>query len=314
MSRLIFCPQFPTHLRYSEWWYYIFPIKLKPYFNEIVVLGKDFIHQNNSLKINYDKKLFSPVNDSISFEYQQVQDYLDLELTDDDILLLADISFPGIFANILYHKRCLRMFSYCHATAYQKYDYYLQNRKSKFKVESGQSQLFNSIFVGSNYHKEMLKWKNIEVVALPSPPFVIHQEVEKTNNIISVCRPDIQKINKVLENRVSREISKVIRKPINTWNEYSTFLSSSNVLLITSKADTFNYTILDAIKCKCTPIAPRRLCFPEILDDQYLYSDGDEAIEKINNVLNGDIKIPTKVKCQSLVDNFYENIAKRMLD
>jgi hypothetical protein len=205
------------------------------------------------------------------------------------------------------------MFAYCHATAFQKYDYYLHQRRSKFKVETGHSYLFNSVFVGSNYHKKMLGWNNVKVVGLPFSSVITYQNVEKCNDIISVCRPVVQKINKKLEKRINKEISLIKRKSVNSWKEYSNFLSSSKVLLISSKADTFNYTILDAIECKCIPIAPRKLCFPEILHDEYLYSSEDEAIHKINNALNGILVPPKKVICQSLIDNFYENIAKWMV-
>jgi hypothetical protein len=61
-------------MRYSEWWYHEFPKRLKPYFNEIVILGENFI--NGSLKVEYNKELFSPVDFSIELECQQVQDYL----------------------------------------------------------------------------------------------------------------------------------------------------------------------------------------------------------------------------------------------
>jgi len=96
------------------------------------------------------------------------------------------------------------------------------------------------------------------------------------------------------------------------WHCYSKFLSSAKVLLISTRKDTFNYTIMDAIKCKCVPLAPRSLCFPEILDDEYLYSTIEELIKKIKEVLSGELGTPKRMICHSLVDNFYQNVAFKM--
>jgi hypothetical protein len=37
--RLIFVPQFPTKLRYQNWWITEFPHQFKNYFDEVITLG-----------------------------------------------------------------------------------------------------------------------------------------------------------------------------------------------------------------------------------------------------------------------------------
>jgi len=313
MSRLIFVPQYPAKMRYQEWWFYEFPNQLKNYFDEIIVLGKDYFLNEKATR--GESENFSPIDANISFECAQINEYLNLKLRSNDILFLADVSFPGVFSSVLYHKPCSKMFVFCHATSANYLDYFEQLRPSKFQVETGHSMLFNKVFCGSQYSADKVGWKNTKVVALPSPPVDIINQfpyVKKVHNIVSVCRPSPQKTNSIYEDAVEKEFGKIERQLFDNWNCYSKFLSASKILLITTKEDTFNYTIMDAIRCGCVPLAPRNLCFPEILHNDYLFDTVDELIKKIEDVLNGELKVPDKMVCQDKVDNFYANLAKIM--
>ncbi len=311
MSRLILVPQYPAKMRYSEWWISDFEKHLSKYFDDIVILGKSKIKELELTKYN---SIFSPINKSIEFENNQIKEYFKIKIYDDDILLLNDISFPGFFCNCLYHKKPKRCFSFCHATSKNYLDYFSKNRKTKFPIESNYSKMFNKVFVATNYHKEKLGWNNIEVVGLPKPPanIISLKDINKIYDIISVNRPTNQKVNKSLEDQIEKTLSlKVIRKQCLSWDEYSKFLSMSKILLISSKEDTFNYTILDAIICKCIPICPDNLCFPEMLNDNYLYKNLDDSLSIINKVINNQLNVP-QLLCQDNVDNFYLNISNLM--
>lgn len=313
MSRLIFVPQFPTKMRYQELWYHDFPDQFQKYFDEVIVIGKkSYIENREFLKIGREASMFSPIKDAINFELFQMKEYEELELKNDDILFWADLSFPGFFANILYHKKPRKCFAFCHATSLNYLDYFEKVRFSKFPLETAQSKLFEKIFVGSHYHKNKLKWENIEVTALPIPSIFkkIHSS-EKIYDIISVCRPNPQKVDLNLEKGVERVFSKIHRKTFDNWEDYMSFLYLSKVLLITTKEDTFNYTILDAVQNGCIPIAPNKLCFPEILPREYLYDDLDELLDTITIALGGHLEVP-ELLCQDKVDNFYKNICEIM--
>lgn len=311
--RLILQMQYPTSMRYAEWWFSEFPVRFKKYFEEIVILGKKYISKKT---IKADKGMFSPIREAIDFELEQVKDYCNLTIRrNDDIFFSTDLSFPGMFANILYHKKPYKCFSYCHATSLNFGDYFDNVRHSKFPVETGHSLIFDKVFVGSEFHKKMLGWKNIEVVALPKNPYLyVYEKKERINDIISVCRQSIQKTNEEIEKEVEYEFGSIVRKISNNWTEYKEFLSSSKVLLITSRIDTFNYSLLEAIQCGCIPVAPNNLCFPEILPKDYLYNSVNELTNIIQSILDGKLKVPEKLICQDRVDNFYDNIAKIMLE
>jgi hypothetical protein len=308
MSRLIFVPQFPAAMRYQEFWYTEFIENFKKHYDKVIVLGTK--HFLKSAKYFYEDGSFSPVDKSIEYEMQQIRDYMNLPLKDDDTLFLSDISFPGIFINALYHKRPKRMYAYCHGTSKNRYDYYAPLRKQKFMVETGHSKLFDAVFVGSYYHQEKLRWTNTVVVGVPENPYVKCIPSKRNKIISSVARPSIQKVNKKLEKEIQRRTNILIhRDTFNTWEEYSKFLSKTQILLITSKEDTFGYTVLDAFQCGCNVIAPNKLAFKELLSRDFLYDNINDLHEKIKNILS-KFYTPQKLNdgIQRKVDNFYDSI------
>jgi len=135
--RVIFVPQANVQMRYQWWFAKEFPRQLRKRFSNVVVLGETEL-QTNTLERPASQH-FSPVTSSITFELEQIKEYMDLPIEDDDILLLMDISFSGLFANVLYHTRPNNCFSYCHATARNTFDYFEKDGHSKFLAETAHS-------------------------------------------------------------------------------------------------------------------------------------------------------------------------------
>ena len=307
MSRIIFVPQLPVKNRYPEFWLTEFVKNFKESFDEVIVLGESYIPM---ILKNNDRKqdMFSGINSSIEFELCQISDYLKLDIDiDNDILFLSDLSFPGFFSNVLYHKKPSKIFAYCHATSKNNLDYFKPVRDSKFQCETAHSKLFKKVFVGSEYHKKKLGWNNIEVVGVPIPPYTTFKQ-EKIYDIISVARPCIQKITKKIEDKVERNFSQIIRKNTSSWGEYYTFLSSGKVLLITTKEETFGYSALEATMNNTIVIAPNNFSYPELLPRKYLYNDYNDLEIKLWSALNEYIECPKGLLCQYMCENFYDNI------
>jgi len=311
MTRIIFVPQFPSKLRYQEFFFTEFKKQFEKHFDEVIVLGESYVSMIGSMEARSDIGLFSSLSHSINMESNQINEYMNLNITKDDFLFLSDLSYPGFFSNILYHKPIKNAFGYLHASSKNKYDIFASVRYSKFPCETAHSKLFKKVFIGSEYHKNKLGWKNTKVIGLPTPPFKTFKS-EKKYDIISVCRPNKQKITKSIEDCVERDFGKIVRKEFNYWEQYYKFLSEGNVLLITSKEDTFNYTVLESVMNGTVVLAPNRCAFPELLEKDYLYSNYDELRTKIWQVLNGQLLPPEKLKNQNLVDNFYENLINEM--
>ena len=319
--RIIYVPQYPSKMRYQEWWGKEFPKEFRKRGFEVLTLGEKYIQQVSDSYIQF-KDTFSPVNESILLETIQINEYINLDIKDDDILFLADLSFPGLFCSALYHKRCSRMFAFCHATSINKLDYFQKVRYSKFPVESANSSLFDKIFVGSQYHAEKLQlgdilglnWKNVLVTYLPFPKFnfkIFNRN--KTIDIISASRPTSQKVDLQLENKIEKDLNLNIKRPIsNTWFNYYWNLSSSKILLITSFEDTFGYQIVDAVLNNCIPLARNSFAYPELLSREYLYDNEDELEVLIERILKGEFTKVPKLLCEDQMNKFYDTICKEM--
>lgn len=311
MKRIIFVPQYPTPMRYQEWWFTEFPKQFHQAGLDVYVLGSK---KANEMKHRRgDMAMFSPINAAIEFECAQIDEYMDLELTDDDILFVADISFPGFFTNVLFHKRPKRAFAFCHATSKNKFDYFSKVFPSKFNVETEHSRLYEKIFVGSEYHKIKLGWKNTIVTRLPAPPMKIKKyHGNKEFFMSSVARPDDQKRDKDLEEYFNVvRIDEFENEFQGSWDDYFRFLQMSFCLLISAREETFGYQIIDAVMNDCIPLAPDRLCYPEILPEEYIYHDKYDLDNIRKKVMLAELGVP-KLVCQEQIDNFYENIINIM--
>jgi L-fucose mutarotase/ribose pyranase (RbsD/FucU family) len=298
-------------MRYQQWWFSEFPKQFRKYYDEVIVLGEKWLSEERSDSFSeLFKGMFSPINISIQFETVQIMEYLRLELRKDDILFLADLSFPGFFSNVLYHKRPKKMFAFCHATSLNAYDYFQPVRKSKFVVETGHAKLFDAIFVGSHYHKKKLVWDNVIVSGVPKPPFQTYND-EKTIDILSISRPSIQKVNKKLEKKIERNFGKIHRLPTFTWASYYHLISNAKIVLFTGKEDTFSYSILETVLNNSIPVAPNKYAYPELLSREFLYDNIDEAIYGIWNGIHFPYQVP-KIQCIDLVDEFFKNVADVM--
>lgn len=311
--RIIFVPQYPTPMRYSEWWFWKLPEEFEKAGHKVITLGKDYAnimkHRRGSLDI------FSPVNLSIEFETRQIREYIELELEEDDVLFWADISFPGGFGSVLFHKRPPRMYAFCHATSINKFDYFEHFKDEKFMIETALAKSFNKVFVASKYHQDKLGWDNTVVTYLPFPPIQPCKSQVKYCNIISASRPSPQKVDSILEKYVEQHVSQIFR-PVPckyTWDEYFYGLSQAKILLISSFEDTFGYQIIDAIINGCIPIARNGLAYPEILPREYLYESRAELINKLDYIINSGEEVPIpKIICENEMKNFYKRIIKEM--
>lgn len=306
-SRIIYVPQYPTKCRYQEWHYHELKEIFENNFEEVLCLGMDSI---NEIELS-TSDMFSPIEKAIQLETRQINEYYSLELRDDDILYMSDISFPGIFGSVLFHKRPKHCYAYCHGTSRNNIDYFASDRNTKWRVETSHSMLFTKVFVATEYHKEKLGWKNIEVIGLPHMKYDYPNYSEREYEIVSVSRLTKQKINRTVEMYVEEKLNnKVLRKTFSNWTEYFDFLAKSKIVFLTGREETYGYQVIDAINCGCIPIAPNKLAYPELIDREWLYDTPDEAAEKIIKNLNDPV-LP-KIKTEIQANNFYNSILEGM--
>jgi len=311
MSRIIFVPQYPTPMRYQEWWTGKFTEEFEKAGLEVIVIGEK--HADMMKHRRGRMSMFSPINAAIEFECAQIDEYMDLELKDDDVLFMSDISFPGVFGSVLFHKRPKRCFAFCHATSLNHLDYFEKDKRAKFPIESSHAALMDVVFVGSNYHEDKLGWSNTIVTRLPYPPLkTLHINwKEKWYDIISASRPTPQKVDLELEKLVSKKFSQVNRPISDSWEDYYRVLAYSKILLITAQEETFGYQVIDAVLNGCIPIAPNKFSYPELIPRNYLYDSPEELLDIIEAVLGGMRGVPV-ILCTQEIERFYHNIIQIM--
>jgi glycosyltransferase involved in cell wall biosynthesis len=79
---------------------------------------------------------------------------------------------------------------------------------------------------------------------------------------------------------------RVTFKPRMSKAEYYYLLSRSRVVLSTAEAEYFGYGMVEACTLGCTPVAPNRLCYPEVLRGCRLYNTEDEAVSLLSAALD----------------------------
>lgn len=315
--RLIIVPQFPVAMRYQEWWHWYLRNEYSRYFQEVIQLGPP------TTPLRPEQSEFSVASRAIQHECLQVTEYMYLPLRDDDVLLLCDLSFPGIFAHALIHKPPPKCFTICHATAANRHDLFQPIRHIKYPIEEASARLFDGIFVGSKYHKKKLNWEEwsrvpVHVVGMPRPPIqslLTHtrRPWPKTREFVSVARPSPQKVDGHLENEFQIRTGEAIeRMPHETWDSYFSFLGSSRFLIVTSREETYGYQIADALLVGTMPIAPNRFSYPELLPGQCLYEPDngvDSMIETVERLRASNLSVSPPV----LGQNFFRDTARIML-
>lgn len=309
MTRLIYAPQYPGKMRYPEWHLSEFSKHFSESYDEVIILGKDSL----SNIYRSDIEMFSPIDEAIRFELDQIDEFLSLKLDNKtDTLFLADISFPGLFANVLYHRQnFINNFCYCHATSMNYLDYFEPVRYSKWTNEISQSKLFKKVFVATEYHKKKLGWDNTYIISLPCHNHKYYKKEKKIRDIISVARPTPQKVDLSIEYEIEAFFGKIIRSSFSSWSDYYKFIGESKVLIISSSEETFGYQVLDAINNNCIPIAPNNFSYPELLPKEYLYNNIEELISIMNKCLHKKLEVP-KLLDQPLIDGFFYNLINTM--
>jgi hypothetical protein len=310
-------------MRYQEWWFTEFPKQFTRAGFEVLTLGENYYKMICKIVENMDedepnivKGNFAPLVTAINFEHEQVSQYMNLKLKDDDILFCTDLSFPGFFTNVLYHKRPKQAYVFCHATSLNDYDYFQKVRYSKFQVEKANALMFDRVFVASHYHQHKLEaWdfpKNLKVVGVPSPPknIIGPIQTEEKRFLISVSRPLIQKVDFDIEKDVEQQYGQKIYRPdCRTWEDYCKALSESRVMLVTAREETFGYQILDAIINNCIPVTPNAFSYRELIPREYRYNNTTELFDVLDKALVGQLSVP-ELLCKTRINNFYDNIIK----
>ena len=74
--------------------------------------------------------------------------------------------------------------------------------------------------------------------------------------------------------------------------EYYDLLSRAKVVVSFALQENFGFSVAEAVYLGCVPVVPNRLVYPEFYAEQYLYDTFDNACDKVNMALKGNLLPP----------------------
>ncbi|PLX47336.1 MAG: DUF3524 domain-containing protein [Desulfobulbaceae bacterium] len=67
--------------------------------------------------------------------------------------------------------------------------------------------------------------------------------------------------------------------------EYLRLLKQGTIVISTANHEFYGISVLEAVRAGCRPLLPRRLSYPELFHDQYLYDDNDDLAAQLRSLL-----------------------------
>ena len=292
--KIIWLPLENLEERYTADWAKWFP-------QEFRRLGVDFITiEGEPLTSHIEIGRFLDVFGTIYYKSTQIAKVAELlragVIKSGDIIFDADLWRPGLEA-IPYMTQLagldIKVVGILHAGTYDPYDFTAQAGLESWgeKIENGWLSFIDMIFVGSTFHKELLKEKRdvrcpIEVTGLPFYGANLRRQfsiIKKEPIVVFPHRLDPEK-NPYLFDELKLAVSSgQFIKTVDVWGgnkaAYYELLSKSTVVVSFADQETFGYAIAEAIALGCTPVLPRKLSYSEIYPQEYLFDSFEEAVE-----------------------------------
>ncbi len=94
---------------------------------------------------------------------------------------------------------------------------------------------------------------------------------------------------------------------VRSRKDYARWLKQGSMVVSTAKHEFFGMAILEAVRAGCRPVLPRRLSYPELFPEDYLYDEDDfserlkEAVKKERLSLEASIELTKSVSWEELV-------------
>jgi len=170
LKRIIYLPLQPLNERYTFQWYSWFPREFEKYFDEVIVID------GKPLTKTIEKGAFLDVNSAFYWEMTQLRKVVKMmhngQVKDNDYVFCADIEFPGLVHSInllsLFNKVKVNLYGFVHAMSTTTEDFVSPFHEQMKYLEVGWLNSFNAVFVGSNYHRNIIISKLIRTTAAQS--------------------------------------------------------------------------------------------------------------------------------------------------
>lgn len=324
--------------RYTEQWWYWF--KREFYRNKII------FHTVYPQSVEYGgikEGSFLDVVGTNRFKAYQlshicelfVQDYI----RDKDVFFFHDLWFPGI-EMLAYMRQGLqkkfKIYGVLHAGSYDEHDFLHRVGMDEWArfIEKGWLQFIDGIFVGTQFHKDLLVSKRcvapekVHVTGLPifkdDLPF---PQVEKEDIVVFPHRLDPEKNPDHFD-----ALSASLRNDLPGWHfiktkevcrnkqEYYDLLKKSKIAVSFSEQETWGIAMQEALFAGCVPLVPDKLSYREMYNPMFRFGGFADCRRRIYDLVMYPITFATfveaaiedSVKLQSRGEMAIENMINVM--
>ena len=291
----------PLEERYSTQWADWFP--------------KEFLRQGNEVL----QILASPLTDTIEngsfldcygthyWKFNQLQTIMKRLYCGDvpDAFFFHDLWFPGI-ESLAYVRDMMglkfKICGYLHAGSYDDRDLLAQAGMQSWAkdIEIGWMKIYDKIFVGSQYHKDLLCNKRF---CEPDKVFPIGYPIDKKTyrDYVNNERENIivfpHRLNREKRPDLFDDLKKELKDvfPEYTWvktkeicsnkTEYYDILSRAKIAISFAEQETFGIAMAEAAVLGCIPITPNKLSYLDTMEWQWRFHYFDDAIQLVRFAL-----------------------------
>ena len=266
--------------------------------------------------------------------------FRDKKINDGDIFFIDDLWMPGL-EGIKYMEKMgkemnIKIYGVMHAGSWIPSDDVatkLGKQKWCKKYEKSLFDLLDGVFVGSQFHKDMITsymGKNIENkiynTGLPFYPSEIHKQTHehtwknKSNIVIFPHRlhpekhPDLfdNMKNKFKDKYPNWDFIKTMDLDLNK-NEYLELLNKSKIMVSYADQENFGFSTLEAATLGCALILPNRVVYPEFYPKSTLYNTISECENKVEKIIKQNEK-PHNIHNTKVTPYIFEHSIKKMVE
>lgn len=250
---------------------------------------------------------------------------------DDDTIFFADLWFPGIEA-LQYIKNVtdakFKITGILHAGTWDRADFTYRTGMEPWGkyIERGWLQFFDTIYVGSQYHKDIIVQHSLNgvdpdkiiVTGLPFEADEVTRTTDKENIVVFPHRLDPEKRPEMFEQLKPVEGWKFLKTKDVTKSkeEYYQLLGKSKIAVSFAQQETFGYAMLEALANGCYPVVVNGLSYASMpIYDNFKVNSVAEADEKIQWVIDHPEEAQKQIKhAQAQLEQYKtENFVRQII-
>lgn len=291
----------PLHERYTEQWFRWFPSAFQE-------LGTDFqTIEGDQLTTSIETGKVLDVYGTHFYKFSQLQKIVRMiqkrSIINNDTIFFHDLWFPGIEC-LAYIKQMtglrFKVAGILHAGTWDEHDFTYPMRPWAKYIEQGWLNMFDHVFVGSQFHKDLIYEANsvtcpVTVTGLPFDFKEVQRPQEKENIIVFPHRLDKEKCPEKFD-RLIETLEPLIKqmgwKAVKTKEvcgskeEYYQLLGKAKIAVSFAEQETFGFAMLEAIANGCTPVVPNALSYGSMeIYEGYRFDSFGQAREMVARLI-----------------------------